>query len=357
MGIFKDINQNLFDMYFGRRLSVSNQYDYYIKIYGWSEEIKKNLINKKKESSEYHKTAYQWKCNRIPFRMFGTLFKDDNLKTIPEVIFNMCYEQLKTVVRLHYEDSLKQVIEDLIFHSETNLKYKFKWNEEKRRKIEQIYLETDIIKTVASLLILAETDCIIYPTKKYNLKSDFDYAKVYKKGVIEENFDVLLEDAQEINMLQISCPSLMESYTDFFKKTNKNALMNALRSDMHPKLNMVFIDPECSYTQELMKTFMYGDSFATSKRVIYDSIGFALDLKKQFPGQVCVKTISVPISYSIFQGKRRTVSYLKIDIYNIIASANERCSIIFDNIENKEFYDMYALGFNRIFTHDLTKIL
>ena len=357
MGIFKNVNQNLFEMYFSYKMLITNQFDYYIKLYSWNKEIENNLQRKKDMSANYHSVAYQWMNKGIPVSVFGTLLKEINLDAIPEVIYNFCYEHLKTVIKVHHDEKLKKMIEDMIFFPETNLKYKFKWEEKQQNELITIYRNTDVIKTLATLLILSQTKRIIYPTKKYNIKSDFAYVRVYDKEVIEENFDVLLDGSKEINMMQISCPSLIEHYSDFFKSTNKKALMNALRSEERPHLNMIFLDPECDYALELMNTFMYGNSFANDKKVIYDSIDFALNLKREFPGQVCVKTVSVPISYSILQAKKEETSYLKIDIYNIVSSASERCSILFDNKENKEFYDMYAQGFNRIFYHPLTKIL
>ena len=357
MGLFRNINQNFFEMYFSHKLALGNQYDYYIAMYGWTKEIETNLKTRKAEAPNYHRTAYQWMVKNITVSMFGTLLRQSNLDYIPEVIYNFCYEHLKTVLKVHYDEKLEQLVEDMIYRPETYMKYKFSWNKEQKQALENIYCNTDVIKTIATLLILAQTGRIIYPTKKYNIKSDFDYVRVYDKSVIEENFDVLLDGAEEINMLQISCPSLIEDYGDFFKPTNKKALMNALTSEKKPRLNMVFLDPECDYALELMKTFMYGNSFANDKKVIYDSIHFALQLKAEFPGQVCVKTVSVPISYSILQAKKSANSYLKIDIYNVVSSASERCSTVFDNKENKEFYDMYAQGFNRIFYHPLTKML
>ncbi len=357
MGMFKNINQNLFEMYFSYALMITNQYDYCVEMYGWTKEIKECMQTKKTLFSDYHRSAYQWMNSAIPVSVFGTLLRQNNLDSIPEVIYNICYEHLKTVIKVHHDEKLTHLIENIIFHPETDLKHTFQWDGKQQRELETIYRNTDTIKTLATLLILAQTKRIIYPTRKYNIKSDFAYVRVYEKNVIEENFDVLLDGANEINMLQISCPSLIEDYKDFFKPTNKKALLNALQSDNKPRLNMIFLDPECDYTLELMKTFMYGNSFANDKRVIYDSINFALGLKQQFPGQIFVKTVSVPISYSILQAKKQDTSYLKIDIYNIVSSASERCSILFDNKENKEFYDMYAQGFNRIFHHPLTKVL
>ena len=357
MGLFRNINQNLFEMYCSNNMSLGNQYDYYIAMYGWTKEIETNLRIRKAEAPNYHRTAYQWMSKNIAVSIFGTLLKPSNLDSFPEVIYNLCYEHLKAVLKVHHDEKLEKLVEDMIYRSETHMRYTFSWDTEQKQALENIYHNTDVIKTIATLLILAQTERIIYPTRKYNIKRDFDYVRVYDKGVIEENFDVLLNGSEEINMLQISCPSLIEEYTDFFKQTNKKALMNALLSEKKPKLNMVFLDPESDYALELMRTFMYGNSFANDKKVIYDSINLALKLKAEFPGQVCVKTVSVPISYSILQAKKSETSYLKIDIYNIVSSASERCSILFDNKENKEFYDMYAQGFNRIFYHPLTKVL
>ncbi len=357
MSLFRNINQNFFEMYFRQELALGNQYDYYIAMYGWTEEIETNLRIKKVEVSDYHRTAYQWMTKHITVPMFGTLLRQSSLDSFPEVIYNLCYEHLKTVLKKHYDEKLKKLVEDMVYRPKTHLKYKFSWNEAQKNALNNIYRNTDVTKTIATLLILAQTDRIIYPTKRYNIKSDCNYVRVYNRSVIDENFDVLLNGSEEINMLQISCPSLIEKYADVFKQTNKKALINALLSEKKPKLNMVFLDPECDYALELTKTFMYGNSFANEKKVIYNSIEFALKLKAEFPYQVCVKTVSVPIAYSVLQTKKPKISYLKIDIYNAVFSSHERCSILFDNRENKEFYNMYAQEFHSIFYHPLTRTL
>ena len=90
-------------------MSLGNQYDYYIAMYGWTKEIETNLRIRKAEAPNYHRTAYQWMSKNIAVSIFGTLLKPSNLDSFPEVIYNLCYEHLKAVLKVHHDEKLENL--------------------------------------------------------------------------------------------------------------------------------------------------------------------------------------------------------------------------------------------------------
>lgn len=110
------------------------------------------------------------------------------------------------------------------------------------------------------------------------------------------------------------------------------------------------IDPDLKNIDVLLHFYMYGDTFSDSNRVINDSIAFASDLVKRFSYQVTAKVVAVPMSYSFMQVKKKNnPSIAKVDVYTPFNNADDRFSLIFDEVENKELYDYYSRAFYRMF--------
>lgn len=344
--MFRNININLYKMYFKDKLGLKSQYEYIKSMYFWNpkavEKFEKGQFNTSNMS-------YKWMHGRISSSIFSFPDSHENILSSND-LFDICYSNLRNTLYFTNNVELSNVIHKIIYNSETEVDEPFKWETNIKNEMIHIFEKYNTIQVLCTLLIYAQTGDIYTPYGKYQLKNDFRYVKSYKKEVITRHFDELLEDAVEINMSQISVPSLLDDYDDFFKKNNKNNIFNLLKKNPNFHLNIMMIDPELPNVEILLRFYMYGDTFSGSKRVINDSIKFASDLMKQFPNQVISKFATVPMSYSFMQIKKKnSPSIVKLDVYTPFNNSDDRFSFIFDDVENKELYNYYSRTFYRMF--------
>lgn len=344
--MFRNININLYKMYFKEKLGLKSQYEYIKNMYLWNpqavEEFEKGQFNASNMS-------YKWMQGRISPSFFSSENSQENLLCSPD-LFDICYCNLRNTLCFTNNMELSDVIRKIIYNSELETFEPFEWKVKIKKEMMHIYEKYDIIQVLCTLLIYAQTDEIYTPDGKYKFKNDFKYVKSYKKEIITRHFDELLEDAVEINMSQISVPSLIDDYDDFFKKNNRNNIFYLLENDPNFHLKILMIDPEIPNADILLHHYMYGDKFSGSREVIHDSIAFASELMKQYPKQVISKLTNVPMSYSFMQIKKRNnPSVVKVDVYTPFNNSDDRYSFVFDNVENKELYDYYSRTFYRMF--------
>lgn len=338
--IFQWIHQNL-RTYFRK---YKTQYEYLIAVYGWGQKQAAVLFSTPKSQSA---NASKWmREGKLPDCFFQSENQKQTILDSPDTFAN-CYSYLRDNLQITNTPELQEIICNIIFDSKSeNL-----WKTEKQQFI-QIFQKYDTVHVLAFLLIYAQIKKIPSVSGYYQMSSDFTYIKSYKKSVIESNFETLVQDASEINMSQISCPSLISSapYTEFFKKGNLLAIENALTTNPDLKLNMLFMSPDLLYADQLIKFYMYGNSFFHNTKVIEDSIRFAFELSTKFPKQVTAKVTNTPMSYSLFHVKKKTLpSIIKIDVYVPITCAEDRFSFILDSLENKDIYNYYLVNFTRLF--------
>lgn len=354
MDIFGNININLYEMYFKKLLGIKNRYEYLKIMYGWNPKAVEQF---EKANFRNHNVANKWFEKEITKSFFIVEFSDENILTSPN-LFDIVYSHLKNTLYLTNSLTLSTVIQKIIYESETSVKKCFKWNRQIQNQMELIFEKYNSVQVLSTLLIYAQTQKIYTPDGEYQLKKDFSYIKAYKKEVINNNFRLLFNDTVEVNMSQISLPSLMDTYTNYFKKNNKNSIVDMLVKNPDFRLNILLIDPELPNIDILLNSFMYGDSFSDGVKVIEDSINFALELKRKFPNQVTVKTIALPMSYSFMEIKNKnSLSVIKIDVYTPCTNSDDRFSMLFDNIESKELYDYYLRAFYRMFNNPNAKII
>ncbi len=354
MGIFANININLYEMYFKKFLGIKNRYDYLKILYQWNPKAVEQF---EKTSFDRNNKTNKWFGKKIAEEFFIVEFSDENILTSPH-LFDIVYSHLKNALYLTNSPELSDVIRKIIYESETSVKECFTWDRHIQNQMELTFEKYNSVQVLSTLLIYAQTKKIYTPDGEYQLKKDFSYIKAYKKEVINNNFRLLFNDTVEVNMSQISLPSLMDNYTDYFKKNNKTSIVDMLAKNPDFRLNILLIDPKLPNIDILMNSFMYGDSFSEGVKVIEDSINFASELKKQFPNQVKVKTIALPMSYSFMEIKNKnSPSVIKIDVYTPCTNADDRFSIVFDNIESKELYDYYLRTFYRMFNNPNAKII
>lgn len=333
-------------MYFKNTLNLKNQYEYLKYMYKWG--MKKIEVFENSNFNPYN-TSYRWMNNGIPDTIFSLPLSEENVIDLTYA-FDMCYDNLKNSLCLVNSQKLSEVIYTIIFKSETDVSQPFTWDKDIHKYMKQIYENYNCVQMLCILLIYAQTQKICTPNGRYQLRNNFSYIKVYKKETINQNFNLLLEDAVEMNMSQISIPSLLESYNEFFKRKNKEIIMNALTENPDFRMKILMIDPSVPNIDLLMHTYMFGDTFSDSVKVIEDSIDFSASLMKRFPNQVTAKTVAVPMSYSFMQIRNKnSPSIMKIDIYTPFNNVDERFSMIFDDLENKELYDYYSKTFYRMF--------
>lgn len=327
---------------------MRNQFEYIRYVYNWNEEIEKKF---EKYNADPHNTANRWLRNGIPSLIFNIFDTNQNLLDSP-YLFDICYNNLKNNLCLCSNEKLSKTVYDIIFHSETDVYETFKWDEYVQDQFKHIYMSYDSVRVLSSLLIYAQTGKIYSPNNVIQLKNNFSFAKIYKKDTITHSFDLLIEGATEVNMSQISVPSLIESYKEFYKGINKDSIMKMLLSNPRFKLNVLMIDPTLPNIETLLSAYMYGDSFSDNVKVVKDSICFAYELTRKFPKQVKAKVVSVPMSYSYMYVKKiEQPSIIKIDIYTPFNNADDRFSILIDDLENKEAFNYYSKTFYRMF-HD-----
>lgn len=344
MSIFRNINMNLYKMYFKKLFDLKNQYDYIKYMYLWNqkavEEFEKGTFNKSN-------VAYKWMQNGIPHMFFMSPNTKENILDSKN-LFDICYYNLRNILHLTSNKCLSDIIYKIIYSAE-NTAEPFEWEKGKQSQMIHIFEKYNTTQVLSTLLIYAETGLIYTPNGKYELKNNFKYVKSYAKEIINKHFDEFIEDAIDINMSQISLPSLMDSYKEFYKKNIKNSIFNSLEKDHNFRLRILLMDSNTTNVDAFLNSYMFGDTFSESKKVINDSISFASTLTKQFPNQVTVKTTSAPTSYSFMQIKKSTTSIIKIDVYTPFNNSDDRFSLIFDEFENKELYDYYSRTFWRMF--------
>lgn len=332
-------------MYFKESLRLNSQYEYIRCMYFWNpkavEEFEKGKFN---ESN----IAYKWMHSGISSNFFSLPDSREDV-LVSKDLFDICYCNLRNTLCFNNNIHLSDVIRKIIYFPET-VSEPFEWDKNIQNQIIHIFEKYDVIQVLCTLLIYAQTGNIYTSDGKYKFRNDFRYVKSYKKEVVTRYFDELLYDAIEINMSQISIPSLIDSYDDFFKKNNKNNIFRLLEENPDFRLKILMIDPELPNIDYLLRFYMYGDTFSDSKKVINDSIAFASDLAGRFPNQVTAKVVAVPMSYSFMQIKKKNnPSIVKVDVYTPFNNADDRFSLIFDEVENKELYDYYSRAFYRMF--------
>lgn len=333
-------------MYFKRILGLKSQYEYIKNMYFWNpqavEEFEKGQFNA-------NNMSYKWMQGRISPTFFSSADSQENVLNSSD-LFDICYYNLRNTLCFTSNIELSVVIHKIIYNSESEVDEPFEWRQSIKEEMIRIYEKYNIIQVLSTLLIYAQTGDIYTPDGKYQFKNDFKYVKSYKKDIITRHFDELLDDAVEINMSQISVPSLIDDYDDFFKINNKNNIFNLLEKNPDFRLKIVMIDPELPNVDILLRFYMYGDTFSGSRKIINDSITFASDLMKQFPNQVISKFAAIPMSYSFMQIKKKNnPSIVKVDVYTPFNNSDDRFSFIFDDVENKELYDYYSRAFYRTF--------
>lgn len=347
MKLFRDININLYKMYFKKALGLNSQYEYIKSMYSWNPQAVREFEKGKFSESNI---AYKWMQSGISASFFSLPDSQENPLESKD-LFDLCYNNLKNTLCVINNIQLSESIRHMIYNPES-AEEPFAWETGIQKRMIRIFEKYDVIQVLCTLLIYAQTGEIYTPTGKYQFRNGFRYVKSYKKEMITRHFDELLQGAVEVNMSQISIPSLMDSdsYHDFFKKNNRNTLVDLLEQNPDFRLRLLMIDPELPYTDVLLRFYMYGDTFSDSKNVIHDSIRFAYDLTERFPEQVTAKISTVPMSYSFMQiRKKENPSVVKIDVYAPFNNADDRFSLIFDKLENKELYDYYTRTFYRMF--------
>lgn len=345
MGIFRNININLYKMYFKESFGLNSQYEYLKCMYSWNPSAVKKFEQGKFNVNDI---AYKWMKNGISPSFLLADPNEDMLHF--DSLFDICYFHLRNKVCLENNCNLTETIRKIIYSSETSIDEPFAWEISTKKRMINIFEKYDTIQTLCTLLIYAQIGEIYTLDGKYHFKNAFKYVKSYKKEIVNWHFDELLKDAVEINMSQISIPSIMPYYDDFFKKNNRNNIFCLLENNPEFRLKILMIDPELQNLDFLLQAYMYGDAFSDSKKVVEDSVNFAVNLAEQFPDQVIAKVVSVPMSYSFMQIKKKLQpSIVKIDVYTPMNNADDRFSFIFDDVENKELYDYYVKTFCRMF--------
>lgn len=350
MQMFRNININLYKMYFKKALRINSQYEYLKYMYSWNPKAVREFEKGKFTESN---VAYKWMQSGISSNFFLLPDSDEDIFSSKD-LFDVCYFNLRSTLCFNNNIYLKNVIYKIIYYPET-VSEPFKWEKNTQNQMIHIFEKYDVIQVLCTLLVYAQTGEIYTPEGKYKFRNDFRYVKSYKKEIITRHFDELLCDAVEINMSQISVPSLIDSYDDFFKKNNKNNIFRLLKENPDFKLKILMIDPELPNIDAFLRFYMYGDTFSDSKKVINDSIVFSSDLVRDFPRQVTAKVVNVPMSYSFMQIKKKnSPSIVKVDVYTPFNNSDDRFSLIFDELENKELYDYYVRTFYRMFDNGKT---
>ena len=339
MECFYYIHENLYKMYFKKHTNLKNWFDYFWAFYYLGNKEKSVLEN---TIYNKYKMADDWlKKGKIDDVFF--IFDGENYLFRPDLfslIFNKVHNQF---LQLGDSEELKQILYRLINCPEM-LEYSFVFKEETKSKLNMLFSSYDTTTFFTVLLIFAQTNQIILPGHSITNKK---MAEVYNKTTITESFCEFVEDAVELNMMQISVPSLIEKYRDFYKSGNYNALINLLEEGC--KINFIF----SAYEDELQiqnSVYCCKNDFPLFGDVIKDSISFAKKLKAKYPEQIRIKTTVYPISYSLMIiKKKRSSSIAKVDLYLIKGEADTRHSFIFRSDENMEGYSLYRNNFFDIF--------
>ena len=302
-------------MYFKKCMNFRNQFDYLNSLYYLGNDDEKSVF----ESIKYnkYKEVDKWlKKGRIDdsFFTFGRenfLFRHDLLFLLTEKMNNFLSDSDNL-------EKLRELLYALVNNPEI-LKYYFEIPENYRVTLNLLFNSCDTVNFLAVLLIFAQTGRITEPYRKSMKKRTVE---VYDKSTITEHFCELVNDAIEIDMMQISVPSLIEKYTDFYKPNNYNALINLL--DNGCRINFVF----SGYIDELKMqntVYCYRNDFSLFGNVIEDSISFTKELKSKYPQQIEIRKASYPISYSLMIIKKRHYPAIaKVDLYLIKGSADTR---------------------------------
>ncbi len=324
-------------MYFKKYMNLRNQFDYFNSLYYLGNSNEKSVF----ESIRYnkYKEVDKWlKNGRIDDSFFifdgeNLLFRNDLFSLLTGKISNFLFDSDNL-------EKLSELLYALINNSEI-LKYYFEIPKNYQIKLNSLFISCDTVDFLAVLLIFAQTGRITEPSMKKKT------VEVYNKSVITEHFCEFVNDAIEINMMQISVPSLIEKYTDFYKSDSYNALINLLDSGC--RINFVF----SGYINELEiqnTLYCYKNDFSLFGNVIEDSISFAKELKYKYPKQIEIRKTSYPISYSLMIiKKRRYPAIAKVDLYLIKGSADTRHSFIFRSDKDIEGYSLYRDNFFDIF--------
>ncbi len=341
---FWAINQYLYYRYlenptiFSGVTRINNKYTFLKLFYGWDTEL---FDAYEKVRFDYNKRADLWLKRGIP----SSLYSEYNSTN-----YSKCVNHLYGVIHLQSSDSLRSCLYDLFTEP---LEDGFEWNKTVEERFLLMLERFSPVKVLASLLIYAQTGTLKEPGIELRLEENVNYLKAYKKNIVNCNFRELFGDAQEINMAQLAWPSMLEKYSDFYKKTNKEVLLYNLMTNNDFKINVMFLDPDIEIADTIVRTFMFGEEFGESVNVIRESIDFAKELMHEFPNRVRCRVVSCPMSYSYFESKRKDgTSIIKIDHYTAMTQCDDRYSFFIRKSDSRELYQYYQSNWKALFYNE-----
>lgn len=184
---------------------------------------------------------------------------------------------------------------------------------------------------------------IIKFAKFYNVSCDYLLGLSDDKNELDRDFDILLNDAAEINILQSPCNPVAENQHDFFQK-----IMNILEKNPSVHFNILFTNAEIQNG--------YPTELSALNDKVRNSLNFSIDLKKKFQNQVSVKTYDFLSPYNIIQIKKKnTASLIKVDIELPVTEKSNNNSMIFKSTNNNSSYNAYSQYFSQMFYSTLAK--
>ncbi|MDO5150563.1 MAG: hypothetical protein Q4D76_14430, partial [Oscillospiraceae bacterium] len=312
---YLDYTLNFLKKFFKNYYGISTRYDLIYLLYKWLPE--KNEVEECRFNCS--NIASKWSKNGCISKNFFTyngvnILEDHNS-------FELCRNHIHGIFenRKHILSEFENIIEECVFGAGYGNPFVENAIDKELRFDFEYY---DIITFFSILLMFIQTKEIGINAKKYDLAKCGSSVKVYNKPEIENNLDILMRDAETVRMLQISIPSLMKKYVGFFKESSYRTLIRNLRSGT--KFEFVFLDPDYELTNFLLKEFNYYNNYSSSIEVVNDSIQFVKELKKEYPGQVTLRLIRKPISYSYMQIVKKDYALFKIDLYTSFSNSNER---------------------------------
>lgn len=342
MNYFEKIHRNLYEMHFKNYKDISNWFEYFKTLYDLGNGELSTF-----ENANYDKYKYtdKWLRNGKISEMFFT-FGNKNLLLRNDLFFLFSTKIHNYFEKLSDIDELKSLLYRMLDQPE-KLKHPFKFESTIKCKLDAIFNSCDIADFFSVILIFAQTEKILNP---YYEKSKIKMVEVYSKTTITDNFTELVQDAIELNMMQISVPSLIEKYNDFYKPNNYNAIIQLL--DNGCNINFLFSDLEDELHIQ-NSVYCSKNEFALYGNVIEDSITFTKDLKNKYPKQIIIKKAPYHIPYSLMIIKKRNAPAIaKVDLYLIKSDADTRHSFIFRSNDNMEGYSLYKNNFFDVFNDD-----
>lgn len=152
MHMFRNININLYKMYFKESLGLNSQYEYIKYMYSWNpqavEEFEKGKFN---ESN----VAYKWMQSGISSAFFSS---PDSGKDILDSkdLFDIYYCNLRNTLCFNNNIHLSDIIYKIIYCSES-VDEPFKWEDKIQKQIIHIFEKYNVVQVLCTLLIYAQT--------------------------------------------------------------------------------------------------------------------------------------------------------------------------------------------------------